>query len=291
MSEGSSLINLGNLSKPATVLIEKIADAVGVLYQPTHIKRMAEAEVEAEKIRSRGNLEITEIEERAIIRLIHEEGKKQENIESITAQATARIGEDAKPADVENDWITHFFERCRNVSDAEMQSLWSRILAGEANNPGFYSKRTIDVISSLDKSDAHLFTNMCSFALKTHDAKPSILVLEHQASFYKARGINFQALNQLDHIGLIKFMDVGHYLFKELPKNVVFLYFDQLLTFTFQENTGNNLDVGQVMLTQAGKQLASICGSEKNTEFLDYMIEYYNKKGVKVEVMGGTVGF
>ena len=29
MSDGNSLINLGELSKPATVLIEKIADAVG----------------------------------------------------------------------------------------------------------------------------------------------------------------------------------------------------------------------------------------------------------------------
>ena len=287
MSEGSSLINPGNLTKPATVLIKKIADAVGTLYQPTHIKRIAKAEVEAEKIRARGNLEISEIEERAIIRFIHEEGKKQENIESITAQATPRIGEDAKPEKVENDWITHFFDRCRNVSDTEMQSLWSGILAGEANNPGYYSKRTMDIISSLDKSDAHLFTKMCSFALNIPGGKPSILVLKHEASFYNVRGINFHALNQLNHIGLIKFIDVGNYLFKELPKKVAFIYFDQLITFTFRKDTGNNLDAGQVMLTQAGEQLASICGAQKNTEFLDYMIEYYRKNGVTVEVMGG----
>lgn len=125
MSEGKSLINLGDLSKSATVLIEKISDAIGTLYETTHIKRVAKAEVEAEKIRTIGNIETTEIQQRAISRLIQEEGKKQENIESIAAQATTRLEEDAKPENVENDWISYFFEKCRNVSDAEMQSLWS----------------------------------------------------------------------------------------------------------------------------------------------------------------------
>jgi hypothetical protein len=53
MSEGKSLINidLGNFSKPATVLIEKISDAVGGCFRPFQIKRIAKAESEAEIIR------------------------------------------------------------------------------------------------------------------------------------------------------------------------------------------------------------------------------------------------
>jgi len=46
MADGTSLINLGDLSKPATVLIEKISAAVGALYEPRHIKRVAQAEAE-----------------------------------------------------------------------------------------------------------------------------------------------------------------------------------------------------------------------------------------------------
>jgi len=34
MPEGNSLINLGEISKPATVLVEKISDAVGRLFKP-----------------------------------------------------------------------------------------------------------------------------------------------------------------------------------------------------------------------------------------------------------------
>jgi hypothetical protein len=49
LSDGNSLVSLGNigdLSKPATVLVEKICNAVGVVYEPTRIKRKARAELE-----------------------------------------------------------------------------------------------------------------------------------------------------------------------------------------------------------------------------------------------------
>ena len=49
MAEGSSVVNFGDISKPATVLIEKISGAVGVLYEPRRIKKKAEAEAEADK--------------------------------------------------------------------------------------------------------------------------------------------------------------------------------------------------------------------------------------------------
>ena len=288
MSNSFTLINLSNLSKPATVLVEKICNAFGLYYEPTHAKRMAEAEVEVAKIRARGNLEVTEIQERAIYRLIHEEGKKQENIESITAQATTRIDEHAKPENVKDDWISHFFEKCRIVSDAEMQKLWSTILAGEANKPGSYSKRTIDIISTLDKSDAHIFTNLCGFAITDGKGIAYPLVFEHQDNIYKKSGLDFASLNHLDFIGLIKFNELGNYMFTDLPKQAVFLYFGQVIKFIFQNDSDNQLDSGHVMLTQAGLQLASICGAQMNREFLNYMAEYYKKKSVQFEVIGGS---
>jgi len=132
MGEGNSIVNFGDLSKPATALIEKISDAIGTIYEPTQIKRVAKAEAEAEKIRALGNVEATEIQQRAISRLVLEEGKKQENIESITAQATEKLNNNAKPENIENDWISHFFDNCRNISDKEMQGLWSN-LSGQSH--------------------------------------------------------------------------------------------------------------------------------------------------------------
>lgn len=58
MTNDNSLISLGDLTKPASVLIEKISDAIGVLYEPRRIIKKAEAEVTAEKIKAIANIEL-----------------------------------------------------------------------------------------------------------------------------------------------------------------------------------------------------------------------------------------
>lgn len=283
MSNGNSLINLSDLSKPATVLIEKISNAIGTLYEPIQIKRIAKAEVEAEKIRALGQLEISEVQQRALSRLVHEEGKKQENIESITAQATTQLNDDANPNGVEDDWISHFFDKCRNVSDKEMQGLWSSLLAGEANKPGSYSKRTVELISTLDKSEAHTFTVLCGFSISSSDIFP--MILDHKDEIYQKNGINFSTLSHLEFIGLIKFNSIQGFEIQKLPKKVILQSFGIPISFVLPAESNNNLAIGQVMLTQAGQQLAPICGARLNGEFLSYMFEHYKKNGVEASII------
>ena len=145
MPDPYALINLGELAKPATVLIEKISEAIGGIFRPWQIRRVAQAEAEAEKIGAVAQIEISEIQERALRRFFVEEANKQANMESITRKALEDVKEDARPKEVENDWITNFFDKCRLVSDEEMQVLWGKILAGQANKPGSFSTRTVNL--------------------------------------------------------------------------------------------------------------------------------------------------
>src|SRR5205823_8902682 len=123
MTNGGALVNLGELSKPATVLIEKISDAIGAVFLPHQIKRVAKAEAEAEKIRVFTQIEINDIQQRALIRMIQDEGKKQENIEAISAKAIGDLEPSAKPEQLQNDWLSNFFDKCKLVSDQEMQTV------------------------------------------------------------------------------------------------------------------------------------------------------------------------
>lgn len=277
MSDGNFLINLGDLSKPATVLIEKVSDAVGGVFRPAQIKRVAKAEAEANKIRALANIEISEIEHRAMQRLVHEEGKKQENIEKITADATRQLNEDAKPENIDNDWIANFFDKCRLVSDGEMQSLWSRLLASEANVPGTYSKRTVNLISSLDKADAQLFTNLLTFGWFLGDVVP--LVYDVQDEIYNKQGINFNSLNHLDSLGLITFNSISVFQRLELPKIITVGYYREPFTIELQAEKKNNLNLGLVLLTAAGQQLAPVCGSAPSNEFKQYVLEKWKSLG------------
>lgn len=113
MSEETSysLINLGDLSKPANTLIERASDAVGGWFAPYQIKRFAKAEAEAALIKAQSEIEITDIHRRAVHRFIEEEAQRQKNMEDITAKALPQLDENAKPESIENDWLINFFDR------------------------------------------------------------------------------------------------------------------------------------------------------------------------------------
>jgi hypothetical protein len=56
-----SIFSLGGLTQPATTLIEKISDAIGGIFKPYQIKRVAQAEAEAEKIKAIRQVELTDL--------------------------------------------------------------------------------------------------------------------------------------------------------------------------------------------------------------------------------------
>lgn len=276
MPDGGALISLGELSKPATVLIEKVSEAVGGIAKPWQIKRTARAEADAEIIRVEARIQISEIERRALERMVREEGQRQENIENITARALPHLKPAANPDGVEKDWITNFFEKRRLVSDDEMQSMWASILAGEANAPGSFSKKTIELAASLEKRDAQLFTRFCTFCWTIEEVSP--LIFGNTEKIYNDAGINFSSLSHLDSIGLITFNSLSIFIRKELPKYATVFYYGKPVTIEFPSDK-NVLKVGEALLTRSGKELASIAGATQSDEYFQYVLKKWLAEG------------
>ncbi|MBT3183267.1 MAG: DUF2806 domain-containing protein [Nitrospina sp.] len=280
MAQGNPLVNLGELSKPATVFIEKVSDAVGGICKPWQMKRVAKAEAEVEKIRALSGIELSGIEQRAMHRLVAEEAIKQENIENITAKAVKELKADAKPENLERDWVANFFDKCRLVSDTEMQSLWSKLLAGEANEPGAFSKRTIELVASLDKEDAYLFTTLMGFACYINDDPvPVPFVYDFRKEIYNERGINFGILNHLDSIGLVNFQDSNDLTVQMDSRTFKTHYFGKETLVDLQRK---ELKIGSIVLTKIGFELAPICGASSVPDFLEYVLKEWQKLGYKV---------
>lgn len=278
MGEGTSITLMGDLSKPATALIEKIADATGALLQPWQIKRVAKAEAEAAKTKALADIEITDIQRRAMYRLMQEETLKQKNIEEITQKSFQDINDDAKPESIENDWISNFFDKCKFVSDDEMQNVWAQILAGEANHPGTFSKRTIELMSQLDKSDAELFRNLCSYCWMFGNSITA-LIFKHDDEIYTNLGINFSTLSHLEDIGLIKFASLAGFARKGFDKYMQVFYYGTPITIEFRNDDNNSIDIGQVMLTKIGEELAPISKPSPQNDFFDYIIQKWHNNG------------
>lgn len=266
----NSLINL-DITKPADTLIKKVSNAVGGIFAPYQIKRIAKAEAEATIIKAQAEILVDELRDRAKRRCIEEETRKQRNMEDIIQQAMPYLTEQSDAEKIEDDWVTNFFDKSRIVSDREMQGLWARILAGEANCPGTYSRRTVNFLSNLDKFEADLFTKLCGFGWLFDIIEP--LVFDVQAEIYNRQGINFDTLSHLESIGLIQFNNVVGFHKIKLPGKFILHYFGEPLSLKMQKAENNVLPIGRVILTRIGQELSPICGSMPVEGFIDFVKE------------------
>lgn len=289
-----SFINLSGIAKPiadvAIVLIDKFDKAICGSLRPWQLRRVAKAEADVSLIKKDTEMRCNSLERRASRRAGAENIQYQKNYEQILTKMPLYLNEKATPEKVNNDWIVHAFEKFKKVSDEEMQDLWARVIAGEANTPGKFSKRTINFIETLEKEEAELFTKLmqfgCDFGYPNNNEP---LIFNNKDEIYTKNDINFSTLNHLKAIGLINFNPLtGIILTYSIPgvkstpklgmKKIWIGYKGNKLML---ESEKDNLEIGKVTLTELGKELATLCNSEKNDDFLEYITKKYSELGYK----------
>jgi hypothetical protein len=270
-----SLVNLGKLSKPADTLIKKVSGAVGGIFEPWQITRIAKAEAKADLVKAESEIQITDLHRRAMHRFVEEEAQRQENMESITEKSLPNLKEDADPSQMNDDWVTNFFDKSRIVSDDSMQDLWAKVLSGEANSPGSYSKRTVNFLADLDKEDAEMFQNLCSFGWIVGNFTP--LIFDPTADIYTKKGVNFTTLTHLDNIGLIQFQALSGFKRLGLPKKFPVLYCGKPLWLELPKGKDNDISTGKVLLSRLGRELVSVCNPSRVEGFEEYVEEQWKK--------------
>ena len=277
-SPGISLLRVdaGNFSKPANTLIRCISRAIGGLYEPTGIVRRARAEAKAKLIEVEGDITASELEQRAARRLIVQEALYQENVESIVEDALPQLDNEARPEDIPDDWYINYFDKARLISDQQMQTVWSGILAGEANTPGSFSRRTVNFLQDMDKSEADLFTLVCGFNVYSDTFSP--LIFDVDDDIYRSEGLNYAKLSLLDSIGLINFNNIAGFVLKgQQGKRIAFSYYDRNFTMKVGDKSDGNIRLGKVMLTRVGQELAPICGSTPVSGFEPYLLRNWQE--------------
>lgn len=274
----SSLVNVGDLAKPLDTLIKKISKGTGILYEPRRIRNIAKAEAEAAVTKAEYEIEITDLHRRAERRRLEEEARHQKNIEDIIAKAEPHLNENANPDNMDDDWIINLFDKCRIVSDEEMQSLWARVLATEANTSGTLSKRTVNLLSDFDKSDAELFTKLCGYCWDIGHVV--LLVFNWDQEIYNRNGIDFDVLRHLESIGLIQWefgvFSTG-FIEDKLPAITKASYYGRCLCLEVSGHNNGKLPLGKVLLTKIGQELAPICGSKPVDGFYEYVTERWKE--------------
>lgn len=168
------------LSEPGKRLVDAIAHGIGRWVYPWERRRNASADIAIFREAARALREegfaiegaTLSLEERAAVRFTAQELHRQENREAIAARAVSEFldapnsfaGSD-EPLDL--DWLDRFWRLAEDVSNADFQSIWARVLARQAAGGSTYSVRCLQTLSMLNRAEAETLERLAAMAIQT----------------------------------------------------------------------------------------------------------------------------
>lgn len=192
-------------------LIESVKDAIGVLYEPTRIRRKADAEAYALQVKERTRRSIEEENEIANLEMIERirerkaslEITRQQNIDDVVSNSMHLLAnEQIEELDknLNKDWMVRFFDIVQDISDKEMKEIWAQILASEVKSPDSFSFRTMELLRNITKSEAMLFMKIAKYVLSTDN---DYFILKDKNGELKEFGIMYEDIANLVEAGFI----------------------------------------------------------------------------------------
>lgn len=284
-----SLIKISG--KPLEKLFDVISNGIGTLYRPRSIRKEADAKAyeivaieKAKKIaEGEGKLIEADYLDRINERLVAKELNRQENIDDVV-EGAGRILENEKEISdsaVDTDWTIRFFDIIQDVSDDEMKTLWSRILAGEVKTPNSYSKRTLELLKNLSKEEATLFVKIAQYVLQEEDFFIFRGINDNLEKF----GISYSDIAKLTEIGLIQSgsfvnMDFNN---PEKIKSEVGISYGNLILLLKMDDTIDKVSIPVYCLTTAGIELYKLIDVKPNIDYIRELNKEIKKEGVSLE--------
>lgn len=277
------------LVSPAEKLIEAVSGAIGKVYEPKHIRNMADAkayelQVISDTVRNNSDVPIVygstgvsidtsdfeQIVKRASVRLTHQEITKQQNIEAVVDNAYEELEnvENVSSKPVNPDWMFRFFNSVENISDKDMQTIWGHILAGEIKQPDTYSFRTLEKLKNMTQKEAKDFQMVSSLALQTGGRK----FILGEDSILNKHGVYFSHILELEECGLMMTQSLSLEIAAS-AKEPDIIYNSGLLGSIFgKEDQKQTFRMSVYVFTESSSQLIEAIHPEINSQyFIDCM--------------------
>ena len=106
-------------------------------------------------------------------------------------------------------WQGHWSEGASKVGldDDERRTWWARLLAGEIQQPGTFSLRTMAVMDTLSTDEARLFTKLCGYVWAINDDRHLTLILPLEKS--NLWNPDLSQITLLVNCGLVMYLATG----------------------------------------------------------------------------------
>jgi hypothetical protein len=102
-------------------------------------------------------------------------------------------------------WAIRFLGYAEGMADPYLQELWGKVLAGEIEQPGSYSLRTLDVLSAMTQKEAERFVARCQYLVWT----PHYRCIPRDVTFLRGSDLTLRDFAELAEIGLFQETEVS----------------------------------------------------------------------------------
>lgn len=225
--------------------------------------------------------ETQELYERTCSRLLHQEMKKQENIENIISSAKDILEKEREDListkDVNEDWLMRFFNSVQDISDEKMQLLWGKILAGEIKQPNSFSLRSLDAMTKMSKDEAQLFEKLSSYVINFRGT----YAILNDDNLNERYSIPYGQILALDECGIIDssaMMSLSLGIDSKTTLEVI--YDSQLLIATAKDERKIRIQIFK--LTRIGMEIFKIVGCHYNNEYFGEVAKILAKENKEI---------
>lgn len=298
--KGIEISNIFGLEKPTTKLIECVSAGLGKAYEPIHIRRMAKAKqkeikligdaitenIKLPTVYKDGNITIDsssaeELIKRTGNRLLFTEIRKQQNIESIISETYNQLENEEKVTrePVNQDWLVKFFDNAGDISDENMQKIWSKILIGEIKNPNTYTLRTLNTLKNITTLEANLYEKIVPFIFYEHNNP----FLYRNTELLEKYGVSFSNLLKLEDCGLIS---LNGFVIIDFGKQQNMIYSDNIVALI-----NDKIKIDIYTITESGKQILKIVKDtiKSNDEYFLELCKKIKEKNKNIEMGAYTI--
>ncbi len=143
--------------------------------------------------------------------MVANEFGKSENLSSCLSFARDVVGDDFDASGIDHGWFLKWSGHASEQCDDEMRVIWGKLLAGELEQPGTYTKRAMSILSDMSRDEALIFSKLCSVSIFVNPQgnRSLIAVLRKDnadGGTYNNGLIKVEDLDTLSSLGLITTM-------------------------------------------------------------------------------------
>lgn len=268
-------------------LVDTVARAVGTACRPWLRIREARADVAVRLIEE----ELLNAQQsRAIERAEALELRRQINIEQVIQATALQLPDEASSEPIDSDWMARFLNEVQDVTSAELQQLWSRVLATELVVPRSVSKRTLTIIRDMSSAEARAVAALAQLVWSNRNGTVKFVVLpepsrdrreDTEITYLRKFGIEFMDLISLESAGVLSSMET--YELTYVLRNEVRIGKDTYKSN--QKHFPTQSGVVGLVLTPAGAQLCSVCDCDPNREYVTESIAFVKSRGIYIEAV------